>query len=94
MLGQKGRRKIYQIGNWAIFSICPPAGKFKAIAGFLTTMRIRFSSLINMLPARCITVVFCVCTIANHEQLSIFKQPTARPKTIPLIAINLIESFL
>ena len=47
-----------------------------------------------MLPARRIAVILRMRTITDHKQLNILKQPAARPKTIPLIAINLIEGFL
>ena len=94
MLGQKGRRKIYQIGDRAIIGVRPPAGKFKAIAGLFTAIRIRLTRLIDMLPARRIAVIFRMSAVTNHKQLDIFKQPAACPKTVPLISIDLIEGFL
>ena len=44
-----------------------------------------------MLAARGVGVVLRQSAVTNHEKLHVLEQPRARPKTVPLVAVNLVE---
>ena len=90
MLCKESLCEVNQIRDNTVIGICPEAGKFKAVACF-SFFRLAGGSILYGIKASAVGVVFRICSIGDNENLHIFKQPTACPKGITLIAIYLIE---
>ena len=82
MLCKKSLGKVYKIWNNLIICICPKAGEFKTIAGFLTSPALAAALLLNMGVSGGIAIVLSVCTVGNHENLHIrIHKGRRRPKS-------------
>ena len=90
MLCEKRLGKIDKVGNNAIFLIRPKGSKFKRIACFSFSFGIHF---LNMIISRRVGIIFRVRSVRYNENLNVFEKPAVRPKTIALIAVDLIKRF-
>ena len=75
-----------------IIGIRPKAGEFKAIAGFFFFGLAAFGVL-DGIEASAIGIIFGVGAIGNNEDLHVFKEATARPEGVPLVALDLVEGL-
>ncbi|MNQ79027.1 hypothetical protein D3C85_939570 [compost metagenome] len=91
MLGKEGLGEAHQLGDGLVKRVGPPTGERKAVGGFA------FAALAGLLlqvsVAYGIAVVFGQRAIADHEQLHVLEQATARPEAVALVAIDLVEGF-
>ena len=90
MLCKECPGKVDQIRQHAVVRISPVGGKFKAIAG-LFLFRLAVFGVLDGIVAGAVGVVLGICAVRNHENLRILVQTAARPKRIPLIAVDLVE---
>ena len=93
MLCKKRLGKIYKIGNGAVISVCPERSKLKAIGSFLTTFSGCSLIFFDMTESSSVGVVLGICTVRDNKNLYILIQTGTRPKTVPLIAVDLIKCF-
>ena len=75
-----------------VIGIGPKAGEFKAIAGFFFFGFAAFGVL-DGVKAGAVGIIFGVGAIGNDEYLHVFKQATASPKGVPLVALDLVKGF-
>ena len=93
MFRKKGFCKVNQIGDDAVLRVCPIRGKFKTMAGFSLGAFAGSSQLLNMVKPGAVRVVLGVGAVRNDKDLHILKKPRSRPKTLLLIAVDLVEGF-
>ena len=95
MLGEECAAETHQIGNRPVVGICPPRGELKAVARLPTFGAVSAGgSLLDMALARGIAVILGVGSVRYDEYLDILKQSAAGPETLPLVAVDLVESLL
>ena len=91
MLGEKRLGEVDQVRNGLVSGVGPPAGKGKAVGIFLSGF---FALLFGKVPApNGIAVIFGQGAVTDDEQLHILEQAAARPKAVPLIAVDLVEGL-
>ena len=90
MLCKEGPGKVDQIRQHMVIRIGPVGGKFKAIAG-LFLFRLAVFGILDGIVAGAVGVVLGICAVGDHKNLHILIQAAARPKRIPLIAVDLVE---
>ena len=91
VLGEKCAGEIYQIRQNPVVGVGPERRKLKAVAGlFLPGGRAR-GSVLDGVAAGSVGVILGVRAIRNDENLYIVIQPAARPKAVPLVAVDLVE---
>ena len=92
MLCKEGLSKVDQIRNNAVVGIRPEGSKLKAIAGLFLLCLLRIG-ILDMVEPGGVGIVFGVGAIGDHEDLHKLIQTAGCPKTVPLIAVDLIESL-
>ena len=90
MLCEKRLGKIDKVGNNSVFLIRPKGSKFKRITCFALSFGIHF---LNVIISRRVGIIFRVCPVRYNENLNVLEKPAVRPKTIALIAVDLIKRF-
>ena len=93
MFGKERFGKVYQVGNNAVVRVRPKGSKFKTVACPLLFYALRFFRVADMVVARGIAVILCICAVGYDEHLHKLKQTAFRPKTVALIAVDLVECF-
>ena len=100
MFGKERSRKIIQVANDIILSICPIGSELKRIASFGGFLDLLLAGLVRpfaVLYLRFVTrgvgVILGVRSIGDNEQLDVFKQSAIRPKRIITVSLDLIESL-
>ena len=90
MFGKEGTCEVNQVVDSLVVAVRPERRELKRVARLLALI---FSSLLlfDMVEAGGVRVIFGIGAVGNDENLNIFIQPAACPKTIPLIAVNLVE---
>ena len=91
MLGKERASKIHEIGDEAVARIRPKRRELKTVARLLARPAPRRIHLANMTCTRRIGIILRIRPIRNDENLHILIQSRTRPKTIALVAIDLIE---
>ena len=76
-----------------IIGIRPKASEFKAIAGFFFFGFAAFGVL-DGVKAGAVGIIFGVGAIGNDENLHVFKEATASPEGVPLVALDLVKSLI
>ena len=95
MLGEECAAETHQIGNRPVVGICPPRGELKAVARLPTFGAVSAGgSLLDMALARGIAVILGVGSVRYDKYLDILEQSAAGPETLPLVAVDLVESLL
>ena len=90
MLCEKRLGKIDKVGNNAIFLVRPKGSKFKRITRFAFSFGFHF---LNMIISRRVGIIFRISSVRYNKDLNVFEKPAVRPKTIALIAVDLIKRF-
>ena len=90
MLCKKRLGKIDKVGNNAVFLVRPKRSKFKRITRFALSCGIHF---LNMVMSRRVGIVFRIRPVRYNEDLNVLEKSAVRPKTIALIAVDLIKRF-
>ena len=75
-----------------VIGIGPKAGEFKAIAGFFFFGFAAFG-ILDGVKAGAVGIIFGVGAIGNDKYLHIFKEATARPEGVPLVALDLVKGL-
>ena len=75
-----------------VIGIRPKASEFKAIAGFFFFGFAAFGVL-DGVKAGAVGIVFGISAIGNDENLHVFKEATARPEGVPLVALDLVKGL-
>ena len=75
-----------------VIGIGPKAGEFKAIAGFFFFGFATFGVL-DGVKAGAVGIIFGVGAIGNDENLHVFKEATASPEGVPLVALDLVKGL-
>ena len=91
MFCKKRFGKIHKIGNNAIVPVCPKRSKFKTIARLFLFLGLSARAIFNVVKSRGIRVIFRIRSVGNHENLHVFVKSAGSPKTVALIAVDLIE---
>ena len=91
MLCEKCLCKVHKIGNDLVVPVRPPGGKLKAVGGFLSALSARTPAFFDMACSGGVGIILCGCAVGDHENLYILIQSAARPKTVALIAVDLVE---
>ena len=92
MLRKKCFGKINKIGNHLIIGSSPIGSKLKTVTGLLGFL-LSVLMLFDSAEPRSIGIILGMGAVRNHKDLHIFIQTSAGPKAVPLIPVNLIESF-
>lgn len=93
MFGKERFCKINQIGNNPIVCVCPKGSKFKTVARALLFGALCLFRVADMAVARGVAIILGMRSVGNDKYLHIFKQPAFSPKTVALVAVDLIERF-
>ena len=92
MPGKERARKVDQIRNDPVVGIRPEGRELEAV-GRLLLVRLGRLGILDGVPAGGVGIILGVGAVADHEDLDILKQTAASPEGIPLISVDLIESF-
>ena len=90
MLGEKRLCEVYQIGNDFVVPIRPEGGELKAVAGlfgFISSLALLF----DVAAAGGVGIIFRVRAVGNDKDLHILIKTAGRPKTVALVALDLVE---
>ena len=90
MFREKRLGKIDKVWNNSVFLVRPKGSKFKRIARFALSCGIHF---LNVIISRRVGIIFRVRSVRYNENLNVLEKPAVCPKTIALIAVNLIKRF-
>ena len=93
MFGKERLCEINQVGDNPIVCVCPKRSKFKTVARALLFGTQRLFRVSDMTVASGVAIILGMRSVGNDEYLHIFKQPAFRPKTVALVAVDLIERF-
>ena len=90
MLGKEGACEVNQVVDSLVVAVRPERRELKRVAGLLALI---FSSLLlfDVVEAGGVRVIFGIGAVGYDENLHIFIQSAACPKTISLITVNLVE---
>ena len=91
MLCEERLCKCRQILNGAVLRIRPPRRELKAVGSLRALPTL--APLFDMGVSCRVGVVLGLGPIGDDEQLHVLKQPTARPETVPLVTVDLVECF-
>ena len=91
MLCEERLCKCRQILNGTVLRIRPPGRELKTV-GRLRALP-TLAPLFDMGVSCRVGVVLGLGPIGDDEQLHVLKQPTARPETVPLVTVDLVECF-
>lgn len=91
MTREERPREIHQIRDQMILRVRPVASELKAIARLPAAAASCRRHLPDMAAARRIGIILRVRAVRDDENLHILIEPTARPETVPLIALDLLE---
>ena len=94
MFGKKSSGKVHQVHDGFVCLICPPAGKFKTVAGAFPFFYTPLTGFLYVLSSSGIAVVLGMRAVGDDKDLYVFKKPRTCPKTLALVAVNLVKSFL
>ena len=90
MLGKEGVCEVNQIIDGLVVAVCPERRELKRVAGLLALVSVSLLFL-DMVEACRVGVILGVGSVGYDENLHILIQSAACPKTISLIAVNLVE---
>ena len=94
MFGEERASESHQIGYRPVVGVRPPRSELKTVARLLAFGFVSARSLLDMALPRRIAVILGVGSVRYDEQLYILEQPAARPKTLALVTVDLIECLL
>ena len=86
--------EVHKICNNLVVSVCPIRSKLKTIGGFLAVLPANSVILFDVACSGGVGIILCECAVGDYENLHILIKPTASPKAITLIAVDLVERFL
>ena len=89
MLGEESFAERHQVIDRLVVRICPPASELVAIRCFLDAKVA--ACFLDVLIANCVAVVLGVGAVTDYENLYILKEAAARPETVVLVSIDLVE---
>ena len=90
MLGKEGVCEVNQIIDGLVVAVCPERRELKRVACLLA-LALASLLLLDMVEAGGVGVILGVSSVGYDENLHILIQSAASPKTISLIAVNLVE---
>ena len=93
MLSKEGLCKINQVGNHLIVAVRPKGSELKAVACFLRFLFCRFAHLLDVAVSGGVGIILSMSSVGDDENLHILIQATRRPKTVSLVAFNLVKCF-
>ena len=93
MAAEEGGGEVLQIVQQLVFRITPVGSEFIAVAGALSSGFDLAGLLFDMVLAGGVAVVFRLGTVADDENLNIFKQGVVGPEGFTAITVDLVEGF-
>ena len=94
MLGEESACEILQIRKIAALLVTPVGCELKTVGISLLMTLLLFLLLLHMGVAGGVTIVFCIRSVADDEDLHVVIQTCSAPKRIILITVDLVESLL
>lgn len=94
MFGEECTAEAHKVSNRPVVGIGPPRGKLETVARLLALGFATARSLLDMALACGIAVILGIGSVRYDEELHKLEQPAAGPETLPLVAVDLIESLL
>lgn len=94
VFGEECTAEAHKVSNRPVVDIGPPRGEFEAVARLLALGFAAARSLLDMALACGIAVILGIGSVRYDEELHKLEQPAACPETLPLVAVDLIESLL
>ena len=93
MFGEECTAEAHKVSNRPVVGIGPPRGKLETVARLLALGFATARSLLDMALACGIAVILGIGSVRYDEELHKLEQPAACPETLPLVAVDLIESI-
>ena len=87
--GEEGFGKRDQVADRLVLRVRPPRGELERIGGFAPAAGLL--PLLQVLAPGGVGVVLGERAIGDDEQLNVLKQTAARPETVPLVPVDLVE---
>ena len=94
MPGKKGLGEVHKVGDGVVAAVSPETGELEAVGSFLDAAAAADPALLDVVESCSVGVIFGVCAVGDHEDLDILIEPGFRPKAVPLVAVDLVESLL
>ena len=87
--GEEGLGERDQVADWLVPGVRPPRGELERIGGFASAAGLL--PLLQVLAPGGVGVVLGERAIGDDEQLYVVEQAAARPETVPLVPVYLVE---